>query len=241
MINLAIDIGNTLCKVAVMDGGQVAARYTFEELSTEALRRICETHGAKGAAIISAPPCEQIKAWLAAHMERLVAVTPGTSTPLKNLYQTPLTLGSDRMAAAVGASVLFPGENLMIADFGSALTIDVVTAAGEFAGGNISPGAAMRFRALNSFTRALPLCSLDEDTAPTACNTTQAIVSGVVEGMVYEIEGYIARLTEKYASLRVIFTGGDQKFFAKRFKNPIFATSDLVSIGLDRILEYNAH
>ena len=125
-------------------------------------------------------------------------------------------------------------------DFGTAITIDLVTAAGEFKGGNISPGAMTRFRALHDYTSKLPLRSLSDDTMLISTNSNQAVESGVINGIVYEIEGYITRLSQDYEDLKIIFTGGDGNFFAKRLKNTIFAIYDLVVYGLNRILEYNA-
>jgi len=148
--------------------------------------------------------------------------------------------GADRLAAAVGANTIYPNSDILIVDFGTAITIDVVSG-GEFLGGNITPGAAIRFKALHHFTKKLPLCSLNDNPTELFGNTSvSAIECGVVNGIVYEIEGYIRDLQRKYSDLRIIFTGGDSNFFAKRLKNTIFATYDLVAYGLNRILEYNA-
>ncbi len=173
--------------------------------------------------------------------KRYVCFTNMTPTPLRNRYATPETLGPDRLAAAVGAWTLYPGENIFVADFGTAITLDVVTSAGEFLGGNISPGAATRFRALHDYTSTLPLVALPDKTALTGDTTACAIANGVVNGIVYEIEGYMARLEEEYPGIKIIFTGGDGKYFAERLKNPIFAVSDLVICGLNSILEFNAN
>ncbi len=182
-----------------------------------------------------------------------------TPVPLKNLYGTPATLGLDRLAGAVGAHVLYPGRTMLVVDFGTAITYDIVTAEGEFLGGDISPGAGSRFRALHEFTEALPLCSLpprqaSPDTPPfqggellrgmnnfPARDTRTAIENGVVMGIVAEVERYIAVAGEKFPGAGVIFTGGDADYFAGRVKFPIFAVSDLVLRGLNAILEYNAN
>ncbi len=165
-----------------------------------------------------------------------------TPVPIKNLYATPDTLGMDRLAAAVGANVMFPDRTCLIIDFGTAITFDVVTAAGEFLGGTISPGARTRLRALNEFTETLPLCELpDDEIAFPADNTLDAIQSGVVRGIVAETEAYIAEVNERFgAGVKIIFTGGDADYFAKRVKSPIFVASELVFYGLNAILEYNA-
>lgn len=172
-----------------------------------------------------------------------------TPVPLKNLYATPETLGGDRLAAAVGAAAMFPGENLLVVDLGTAITFDIV-ADGAFLGGNISPGAQVRFRALNEFTGKLPLMSLDDDSASVrlaetrssfpADNTADAIRSGVTMGIVAEAEAYFETARERYGVRRAIFTGGDANYFANRVNFPIFVASELVLSGLNVILNYNA-
>lgn len=175
-----------------------------------------------------------------------MAFTDATPVPVASDYATPATLGCDRLAAAVGATVCCPGRNVLIVDCGTAVTFDRVTADGRYCGGCISPGAAMRFRALHEQTARLPLCALPEQTAPAARtqlvgrSTAEAIVEGVVNSLTFEIEGYIARTEAELGDLCVIFTGGDAIFFEKRIKNTIFANRNLVLCGLNRILEYNA-
>jgi type III pantothenate kinase len=82
--------------------------------------------------------------------------------------------------------------------------------------------------------------SLEEEVEAIGSDTVSAIRSGVVSGITYELEGYIARAEAEFEDLRIIFTGGDANYFAKRLKNTIFATADLVILGLNKILEYNA-
>jgi type III pantothenate kinase len=159
LLNLTIDIGNTSAKAALFDKGQLIESFpTFNfQLSTFNYDNaiIVSTRG-------EVPEIEQVVRERAARFIRFDRNTP---VPLKNLYGTPETLGYDRLAAAVGAHVLFPDDNVLTVDFGTAITYDVVTAAGEFLGGNIAPGAAMRFRALHEMTASLPLCELSGNLA----------------------------------------------------------------------------
>ena len=242
-MNLAIDIGNTLAKLAVIDDGQVVDFQKTEKIDSAFVERILEENPEIEAAIIVSTG-EYETAWeqmLEKRMKRFIRFGAETPIPIENGYATPQTLGLDRLAAAVAANALYPNSNVLIVDFGTAITVDFVSAEGRFLGGNISPGAATRFRALHHFTKRLPLCELDEESVRLLGNSTQtAIESGVVNGIVYEIEGYIRDLQQRYNNLRIIFTGGESDFFAKRLKNTIFATYDLVAYGLNRILEYNA-
>ncbi len=174
------------------------------------------------------------------HVGRLVEFTPRTPVPIRNAYRTPETLGRDRLAAAVGATVLYPGRNALIVDFGTAVTLDLVTADGTYRGGCISPGLSTRFRALHDYTAALPLCAPTEEEELQGLTTDEAVRRGVMNSLSFEIEGYISRMERKIDDLCVIFTGGDAKYFVKRIKNTIFANCNLVFYGLNRILEYDA-
>ena len=242
-MNLAFYIGNTLAKLAVIDDGQVVDFQKTEKIDSAFVEKILEENPEIEAAIIVSTG-EYETAWeqmLEKRMKRFIRFGAETPIPIENGYATPQTLGLDRLAAAVAANALYPNSNVLIVDFGTAITVDFVSAEGRFVGGNISPGAATRFRALHHFTKRLPLCELDEDSVRLLGNSTRtAIESGVVNGIVYEIEGYIRDLQQRYNNLRIIFTGGESDFFAKRLKNTIFATYDLVAYGLNRILEYNA-
>ncbi len=169
----------------------------------------------------------------------LVKLTEKTPVPIKNFYKTPETLGKDRLAAVVGASVLFPGKNVLVIDAGTAITYDFINSRKEYYGGNISPGLRMRFRALHEFTAALPIVEPEEQIPFTGSSTKEAILAGVVNGIVFEIEGYINRFKSLYKDLKVILTGGDIFYFEKRIKNHIFAEPNLVPIGLNEILNYN--
>lgn len=242
-MNLIIDIGNTFAKTAVMDGGEIVFKNVAQELSCPAIRELLHAYPATDRAILSTTrnPNEQTEEYLRRHVGQFMRFVPGTPVPLVNLYGTPETLGADRMAAAVGAWEIAPGRELLIVDLGSAITIDRVSVAGEYLGGNISPGMAMRFEALHRLTDRLPLCTApSEPTVLTGNSTRQAIESGVVLGIVHEIEGYIDRLRLKNGDLTVFFAGRDANFFADKVKKPIFVAYDLVIKGLNRILEYNA-
>ncbi len=241
-MNLAIDIGNSRAKLTLLDNGKVVDVLQTPHLDIPYLEEVLSARpGVEAVALLSSRgPETGLEEWLRARAKRVLRFDSTVETPLKNAYRTPETLGPDRLAAAVGAYTLYPGEPLLVADFGTAITIDLVSAEGVFLGGNISPGAATRFRALHEFTGRLPLRELSEREQWLGTDTDGAVENGVIRGIVYEIEGYIRDSEQKYPGLRTIFTGGDGIFFAKRLKNPIFATYDLVAYGLNCILEYHA-
>lgn len=241
-MNLAIDIGTSQVKLAIIDNGQVVDNFRTDNLSEQYIQNLLdENEGVKS--VIMSTTREQdlaMERFIAEHVDKFVIFDHNMPTPLKNLYATPETLGMDRLAAAVGASAIYPKTNLLIVDFGSAITIDRVSAEGEYLGGNISPGVSIRFKALHQFTQRLPLRALTANSTMFGDTTNTAIENGVINGITYEIEGYIAHLERENKEFRIIFTGWDGNFFANRLKNTIFVTHDLVVYGLDRILEYNA-
>lgn len=160
-----------------------------------------------------------------------------TPMPIKIDYRTPHTLGTDRMAAAIGAMAKAPGRDLLIIDAGTAITIDFVDKAGHFKGGNISPGVKMRLTALHKLTDRLPLVNKEGETPSLGYDTETAIRSGVILGICHEIEGYIAEIKGKYPEVLVFLTGGDEKTLNNNIKSRIFADRFLVAKGLNIILE----
>lgn len=240
-MNLVVDIGNTLLKLAVFDGGRLVAQQCVGELREETFAGLLG--GARAARAVVASTRGEAPAIVEAvrrHTDYLLEFTLATPVPIGNAYLTPATLGRDRLAAAVGAATLYPRRNALIVDFGTAVTLDFVSADGVFRGGCISPGMAMRFRALHEYTAALPLCDATDSAELLGRTTDEAVRLGVMNSLAFEIEGYIARMQGEIEDLCVIFTGGDTNFFAKRIKNTIFANCNLVFWGLNRILEYNA-
>ena len=236
-----MDIGNTLVKLAVFDDGRLVAQHCVERLLPPMLDELLGGRRAAKAVVASTRgEADDVVETVRPFADYLLEFTSQTPVPIGNAYHTPETLGRDRLAAAVGATVLYPGRDVLIVDFGTAVTIDLVTADNTFRGGCISPGMKTRFRALHDYTAKLPLCGPTEDERLKGLTPEEAVCLGVMTSLTYENAGHIARMREKIDDLCVIFTGGDAKYFAKRIKNTIFANCNLVFCGLDRILEYNA-
>jgi len=241
-MNLIVDIGNTRIKCAIFSSGELIKRYELSELDEEWVGRVVGEYPAITRAIVATTrnDLEDVVAMLERCVEYVVGFRSGiTPIPLGNHYQTPLTLGADRLAAAVGGAILFPDCDLLIVDFGTAITIDYVED-GCFKGGNISPGVTTRFRALADYTARLPLCSPTDDVLEYGRTTREAIEQGVMRGIENEIRGYIDGFSKKNTKKSIIFTGGDAKYFVMQIKNTIFADCEPLIYGLNAILEYNA-
>ncbi len=241
-MNLVIDFGNTATKIAVFSEGDMLLCRREDLLTLEMLREIMEIYAGLDCAIISsvASHPREIQDYISNIFNFFLELDHATPLPIRNLYETPATLGYDRIADAVGAHTIFPGKNVLVIDAGTAITIDLITGDGEFKGGNISPGAGIRARALNRFTSRLPLVSLDGDFQLMGRRTEEAIRAGILNGIIFELEGYIARIGHEYNDLQIILTGGDAKYFDKKLNYSIFVDSNLNLTGLNRILDYNA-
>ncbi len=244
-MNLIIDIGNSRIKLAVVGAdGQVVAHESFEQFDVSAeelLTRWVAQYSIKHSILSSTRGLQSgIVEWLERNVGHCLSLDSSTAVPIANSYATPETLGRDRLAAAVGAQHLWSGrgDTFLIVDFGTAITIDLVTRDGGFEGGFISPGVSMRFAALHNYTASLPLCAATEVVDGIARTTRSAIEQGVMRGVCNEIESYVVQMKQKFGEIVVIFAGGDAKYFDMRIKNAIFAECDLVIAGLNVILNY---
>jgi len=165
-----------------------------------------------------------------------------SKTSFDNQYATPQTLGVDRIALAMAGVSLFKNTNVLIIDAGSCITYDFVNARGQYLGGAISPGVEMRYKALHTFTAKLPNLSKEDASDSLIGDTTQTSMhSGVVRGILTEIDGIIDQYQSRFKDLTVILTGGDTLFLSKRLKNTIFADSKFLLKGLNYLLERNKH
>ena len=159
--------------------------------------------------------------------------------PFNSHYANPATLGDDRIALIAAATRKYPQQDCLIIDAGSCLTYDFITATGDYLGGAISPGLQMRFKSLQYYTGKLPLVRPKIPHTLYGDSTETAINSGVICGVVYEIEGQISAYEKKYPSLTVILTGGDALNLSKSVKNTIFAHPNFLAVGLNYLLDYN--
>ncbi len=241
MLNFCADIGNSSVKVCVFKNNKLVHKQISNALYEETLLELKERFPGIEHAIISSVQKEnkQMIDLLHRNFDDLVQFTHKTPIPVINLYESKETLGNDRLAAVVGANNMYPDKNVLVVDAGTALTFDLVNQKCEYTGGNISPGLMMRFKALHRFTGRLPMVEPSDEYLFMGNNTEKAILSGVINGMIFEIDGYIDKLRTLHKDLVAILTGGDANFFDKKLKNTIFVDQNLVLTGLNRIIEYN--
>ena len=242
-MNLVLDLGNSYRKIAVCDRHQVVEAATYEKITSKEISYFhIRYSGLKGVIISSVVNySREIIDYLSNLYELCIELNHSTPIPLVNRYLTPETLGYDRIAAAVGAYTICPGKNVLVIDAGTAITYDIVTSKGEFLGGNISQGLEIRFKSLNKYTTRLPHLERPDELPPlVGSSTNEAIQSGIINGLLFEMDGFIGAISQKYPKLQVVLTGGDAKYFVGKLKNSIFVDPNLNLIGLNRILEHNA-
>ncbi|MFD2516959.1 type III pantothenate kinase [Salinimicrobium flavum] len=240
-MNLIIDVGNTLVKLAVFQGAELIGKIIVEKRDLEKkLSEISQTHpGISGVIVSRVSPANFL--W-PSHLQRnakILELSPGIVLPFENLYATPQTLGNDRIALAAAASKMYRDRNVLVIDAGTCITYDFKNKENQYLGGAISPGLHMRFRALNAFTANLPLVELQKDLKLTGNSTITSINSGVVYGILKEIDGVIEEYAAQYDKMVTIITGGDAHFLSINLKNSIFANSNFLLEGLNYILEFN--
>jgi type III pantothenate kinase len=241
-MNLIFDIGNTSTKMALFEGRKKVTSLRTKQFNCEKLQKIFESYLEKiDKAIISSvrETPDFIIDLATMGIPYVHILTYQSKLPFKIEYETPETLGPDRIASVAGAFSLFPGKKVLIIDTGSAVTYEYLSGK-TYKGGNISPGLSMRFRALHKFTRKLPLASTTEKYSSIGRNTHEAITAGVINGMIYEINEYIRTFENKHTGIKVILTGGDAGYLKDRINHKVTYMPDIVIDGLNYILEYNA-
>ncbi len=240
-MNLVFDIGNTHTKTGLFDKSKLLESQRLEKVTPDILRIIFSKHSPDAVLVSSVGHLERSLFDAARrNLKTLLFLDYSLPMPLKISYATPETLGHDRIAAAAGARKLLPDVPLLIIDLGTAITIDLVLANGEFKGGNISPGMLIRFKSLHDHTARLPLVRKNAGSPDFGTDTQTAITAGVQQGIIHELNGYIQHFESRYPGCKFVITGGDADFFVHKLKKPIFAFPDLVLTGLNHILEFNS-
>ena len=238
---LTIDVGNTRIKVAVFEHNKQLEYFIFD--SEEALKNfenIFKKYSQLEKIILSSVGKldENVLNYIKSKVS-IDIVSHQSKFPFKNLYATPETLGIDRMVLAAGATLQFPNQNRLVIDAGTCITYDYINAKDEYLGGAISPGLSIRYKSLNNYTSKLPLLTLNDDFEIIGDSTKNAIHSGVINGVIFEIEGFISQYSLKNQDLTIILTGGDADFLAKRLKNTIFANSNFLLESLNLLSLYS--
>jgi type III pantothenate kinase len=242
-MNLIIDVGNSFVKLAIFSGGDLKYKTTVELVSiVSEVKNLKQEFNLIESAIISsvgrlnARDLKTISKYF-----NLIVLDSSTKIPFKNLYKTPTTLGVDRIALVCASMINYASTNVLIIDAGTCITYDFINAKNEYLGGAISPGIRVRYKSLNNLTANLPLLDTAMPRNIIGNSTEESIHSGVIYGVLNEIEGVIESYKLNYLDLTVILTGGDAKFLSKQLKSSIFANPNFLLEGLNFILQYNSN
>ena len=236
MINIVVDRGNSKIKLGIFDSYNLIESHLFHSLD-EIRSVLAKPHNNIIVSSVKEDMTEILNSSVASNFK--VVLNHQLPIPINIKYSTPLTLGVDRIADACGALQIYPDTNCLVIDLGTCINYEFVDAERNYWGGIISPGMKMRFKAMNTFTARLPL--VDEIMNPELIgrSTTECMQSGVVNGMIAEMNEFITQMRAKYTNLKVLMTGGDAQFFENQLKHSIFAAPELVLVGLNRILMHN--
>lgn len=240
-MNLIIDVGNTSVKMAIYSKSRLLrlVRCQVEDIEVVYNTLTKRYKSIEKAVISSVGKVSETHFSFLQGLSECIYLTHKTPLPFKNCYKTPKTLGVDRIALVSASVEQFPSNNVLIIDAGTCITYDFINADNEYLGGAISPGINTRYKSLNNLTANLPLLKPKVPQDLIGNSTKNAIHSGVIYGVLSEIQGIIKAYEEKNEDLTVILTGGDSKFLSKQLKNSIFANSNFLLEGLNYILEFN--
>ena len=242
-MNLIMDIGNTATKLAVFQSDKMIQVQTVAttNMLAEVEALLKKFSRVKHGLLSSVKMIDDLE------LKRLQKLLPikildvSFQLPFKNAYDTPQTLGVDRLALMAAAVLQYSKRNVLVIDAGSCVTYDFMDSNQNYLGGAISPGVEMRYKALETFTSNLPLLEKTPPNQRIGSSTEASIHSGVIHGLLHEMEGTIKEYQNKYPDLTVILTGGDTDFLCKQFKISIFANSNFLLEGLNFLLEFNSN
>ena len=242
-MNLIMDIGNTATKLADFQSDKMIQVQTVAttNMLAEVEALLKKFSRVKHGLLSSVKMIDNLE------LKRLQKLLPikrldvSFQFPFKNAYDTPHTLGVDRLALMAAAVQQYSKRNVLVIDAGSCVTYDFMDSNQNYLGGAISPGVEMRYKALETFTSNLPLLEKTPPNQRIGSSTEASIHSGVIHGLLHEMEGTIKEYQNKYPDLTVILTGGDTDFLCKQFKISIFANSNFLLEGLNFLLEFNSN
>jgi type III pantothenate kinase len=236
-MNLVVDSGNTRFKAGIFDNARLIRKEFFS--NHHDLKSFIEANSFNHILVSSVnfDPTE-ILSW-STNSQKKIILTSSIPLPIKIAYATPQTLGVDRIAAACGAFLLYPNEDCLVIDAGTCINYEFLDRNKTYHGGAISPGISMRFEAMHTFTSKLPLVKSISKSKLIGDSTESCMQSGVMNGVLAEVNEIIQRYKDLYPDIRVILSGGDHSFFENNLKHPIFVAPDLVFDGLNGILLYH--
>jgi len=245
MHNLVIDIGNTNSKIAVFKDKVLVFFQILEHFDRQVLTALIEEYKIANSTVSSVKKADSPLIVVLKAKTNYLPFSTNLNTGINNYYKTVSTLGQDRWAKIIAVHHAYPQQNCLVIDAGTCITYDLLNNDGAYYGGSISLGLNMRFSALNHYTGKLPLVKWDREleNIPSGTDTETAIINGVLQGAINEVEGFIALNAKNNKELKVVVTGGDATFLLEQLKNSIFAPQIihdpyLVLKGLNEVIAF---
>ena len=237
-MNLTLDIGNTQSKLAVFNNSLVFVKTFNSKFIIDEIDNFLLLYpDIKNLIVCSVTDINlNLEKY---NFNNVHFVSANSNIPFENLYLSKNLLGNDRIALVSSASISYPGKNVLVIDAGSCITYDFINDKNQYLGGAISPGLKMRYKSLNEFTSKLPLVSVESLDKLIGNQTIDSINVGVVNGLVFEIEGFVRQYLSEYDNLTVILTGGNSDFLSNQLKISIFANQNFLLEGLNNLIKLN--
>lgn len=246
MNKLILDAGNSYLKAGIFLGRQLLSSITFSyqddiRIVSGTFEQWINNYFIHTVGVCSVRNQEPVLDFLLYYFrdKNVVLINPQMRLPFSCLYQTVETLGADRVALIVAGQDIFPQQNVLMAGLGTCITLDFVDSTGKYHGGSISPGLMMRTRALHDYTARLPFVDVSAEFPDFLGNTTEScMLSGVLYGIVHELNGFYEYYSEKFTTIKFCLTGGDASRFEKRLKGVNFVSQNLVLAGANKLVDY---
>ena len=233
------DFGNTRLKAAIFDGDDIKEVIILADDAVHTIEAFVQKHKPQNSILSSVINHNtEIEHTLAVNTQ-FHKLTNLTNANFTTPVGSPQTIGADRLALSAAAVHFFPDNNNLVISLGTCITYNLINQQHQFIGGSISPGMQMRFKALELFTAKLPEVSPQWNYPLLGYDTETNILSGVLAGMSFEIDGFITACADKYSNFNVVLTGGNTEHFAQRLKNRIFADQNFLFKGLYALSEIN--
>ncbi len=222
---VAVDVGNTRLKLGVFDEplaeplphpqGSLSIGREWGSADIDTFLKLEPEAYTWAIASVNRPACDKLVAWLSERHVPGVWQMEHTDLPITANVDRPDHVGMDRLANVVSVNRLRrPGVPAIVIDMGTALTVDLVSTEGAFAGGAILPGIAMSARALHEFTDLLPLVEVTEPPPVLGTSTQAAMCSGLYWGAVGAVRELVGQMADCQNEVEIFLTGGAGPLFA---------------------------
>ena len=229
MSNLLIEMGNTALKAVWAEGDTLGKTIRYQgEKTIEFIQHITEKEKPNVMVLASVRDISSQDEDVLKTLCRELVLIDKKHPSILRAYGLPEYLSADRAAGVIAVRKLFAGRECIVFDFGTILSIDFISEDGSYLGGNVSLGCRTRFKAINRYSKNLPLVNTPKELTSIGSTLVSSVEAGVMLGIKFEVDAYIASRPESV----VIYTGGDANLFVRYTRNSAFVVNNLVLMGL---------